>query len=205
VEHIKAWNEENKSNIWKGHYSLEHLDPYYKKGRFLDAGCGCGKYTLPLKMRGFDVVAVDVSSWALKSASKSSRARKLDIDFLAANLCDLPFSGGSFEVIWCYGVLQHLLIKEREAAISEFRRLLRSGGLLFIEVFGEKDMRYGGSEVESGTFRRKNGIVYHYFDKHELIRLLRDFDCDIIESMKEKRFNGRLFIRHMISVVAIKS
>ncbi|MCZ7356264.1 MAG: class I SAM-dependent methyltransferase [Candidatus Methanoperedens sp.] len=205
MEHIKAWNNEHKSNLWKGHYSLELLEPYSEKGRLLDAGCGCGKYSQPLKMRGFEVVAVDVSSCALKTASKSSRARKLDIDFLAANIYDLPFSGGSFDIIWCYGVLQHLLLKEREAAICEFKRLLRSGGLLFIEVFGVEDMRYGGCEVEPGTFKRKNGIVYHYFDKQELTALLLGFGCEIVESMKEKRFDGRLFTRHMISVVAKKS
>ncbi len=204
TEHIKAWNGEYKRSIWKGHYSLELLDSCCKTGRLLDAGCGSGKYAIPLGMRGFDVVGVDVSLNALKMAGKSIAGRKLDIGLLAANVYQMPFLDSSFDVIWCYGVLQHLLLNERETAISEFRRLLRKGGLLFIEVLGEEDMRYGGSEVEPDTFSRKNGIIYHYFSKSELGDLLGKFSCKIVESRKEKRFKGKSYMRHMISAVAEK-
>ncbi len=201
IEHIKAWNGE--SSIWKGHYSLAALDSC-KTGRLLDAGCGNGRYAIPLAMRGFDVVAVDVSLNALKMAGKSIVGRKIDIGLLASNVYQMPFSDSSFDVIWCYGVLQHLLLKEREAAIGEFRRLLRNGGLLFVEVLGEEDMRYGGDEVEPGTFSRKNGIVYHYFSRSELEELLGELSCKIVESRKEKRFKGKFYTRHMISAVAEK-
>ena len=202
--HIKAWNKEYKS--WKGgHYSLGVLEPYCKKGRLLDAGCGGGKYTLPLRMRGFDVVAVDVSLNALKMTGERSASLDLDIGLLAANIYQMPFAGESFDIIWCYGVLQHLLLKERESAISEFGRLLRKDGLLFIEVMGHGDMRYGGREVEPDTFSRKNGIIYHYFNKTELEELLFGFSSRISESRKEKKFNGERYTRHMISAIAKKS
>jgi ubiquinone/menaquinone biosynthesis C-methylase UbiE len=204
MEHIKAWDGEFKRSIWKGHYSLAALDSCCKTGRLLDAGCGSGKFTIPLGMRGFDVVAVDVSLNALKMTGKSIDDRKLDIGLLAANVCQMPFSDSSFDVIWCYGVLQHLLLKERKEAISEFRRLLRKGGLLFIEVLGEGDMRYGGDEVEPNTFSRKNGIIYHYFSRSELKELLGKFSCNIVESRREKRFRGKTYMRHMISAVAEK-
>ncbi len=202
--HIKAWNNEAKS--WKGgYYSLDPLPPHLKKGRLLDAGCGGGKYALPLRIRGFDVVAADLSLNALMIAGERCASLNLDIELLAANVYQMPFSDESFDVIWCYGVLQHLLIKERESAISEFRRLLKKDGLLFIEVLGENDMRYGGHLVEPDTFSRKNRIIYHYFNKTELEELLSGFSCRISESRKEKKFNGELYTRHMISAVAKKS
>jgi 2-polyprenyl-3-methyl-5-hydroxy-6-metoxy-1,4-benzoquinol methylase len=204
VNHIKAWEDEYGKSSWKGHYSLELLDPSLKKGRLLDAGCGSGKYSLPLRMRGFDVLGMDVSFKALQMVRERSQARELDIDILAANVFQMPFKEDSFDIIWCYGVLQHLLLKERESAIKEFRRILRKEGILFLEVFGKDDMRYGGFEVEPDTFSRKNGIVYHYFDNHEIEELLRDFLYKIIESRKEKRFKGKLYTRHIISVVAKK-
>jgi len=204
TEHLKAWNSEYKRSIWKGHYSLDILGSLCK-GYLLDAGCGSGKYSIPLRMRGFDVISVDVSRAALEMAAKGSKCRELDITFLAADICHLPFPARSFDVIWCYGVLQHLMLAERELAINEFRRLLRRNGTLFIEVFGEEDMRYGGNEVEPNTFKRRKGIIYHYFNKNELKRLLEGFSCRIEESKKEKRFEGRVYIRHMISVVAQRS
>lgn len=204
MEHIKAWKQEYKN--WKGgHYSLEILKPYFKTGRLLDAGSGIGKHAVPLRMQGFEVVGVDVSPDALKVASKRSADRKIDISFLAANVCTLPFREGSFDAVWCYGVLQHLLLNERELAMGEFRRLLKKEGLLFIEVLGEEDMRYGGKEVEHGTFARKNGIVYHYFSKNELEGLLKGFSFNVFESKKEKQFYGKRYTRHMISAIAKKS
>ncbi len=201
-EHIKAWNGEYKSSIWKGHYSLDPLGALCK-GRLLDGGCGSGKYSIPLQMRGFEVIGVDVSHDALKMAAKGSIRRELDIKFLAADICHLPFPEASFDVVWCYGVLGHLLSDERNLAISEFRRLLQSGGRLFLEVFGEEDMRYGGIEIEPGTFKRKKGIIYHYFNVNELNGLMGGgFSCRITESKKEKRFDGRVYIRHIISIEA---
>jgi len=204
VRHIKAWEDEYKKSIWKGHYSIEMPDASLKKGRLLDAGCGSGKYSIPLKMRGFDVVGMDVSLAALRMLSESSKSRDIDIDILAGNVFQLPFTDGSFDIVWCYGVLQHLLSEERESAICEFKRILRTEGFLFLEVFGKDDMRYGGIEVEPDTFSRENGIVYHYFDKDELEGSLSDFSCRIVEIRKEKCFKGKFYIRHMISVVAKK-
>ncbi|MBU3967061.1 MAG: class I SAM-dependent methyltransferase [Euryarchaeota archaeon] len=204
TEHIKAWNNEYKSSIWKGHYSLDILGSL-GKGRLLDAGCGSGKYSIPLQMRGFEVIGVDVSLDALKMAAKGSVCRELYMKFLAGDICHLPFQDASFDIVWCYGVLQHLLSDERELAICEFRRILSSGGRLFLEVFGDEDMRYGGIEIEPNTFKRKKGIIYHYFNINELNGLLGGFSCRITESKKEKRFDGRVYIRHMISVEARRS
>ncbi len=204
LHHIKSWEDEYKKSIWKGHYSLGMLDAAPKKGRLLDAGCGSGKYSIPLKMRGFNVVGMDVSLKALGMLKESSNSRDIDIDILAGNIFQLPFADDSFDIVWCYSVLQHLLSGERESAICEFRRILRTGGFLFIEVFGKDDMRYGGSEVEPDTFSRSNGIIYHYFDKNEVGRSLGDFSCRIIESRKKKCLKGKFYTRHMICAVAKK-
>jgi ubiquinone/menaquinone biosynthesis C-methylase UbiE len=156
-------------------------------------------------MRGFDVVGIDVSPAALKLAKESSKNRDYDIDFLTANIYQIPFQDCSFDILWCFGVLQHLLFMERTAAIHEFHRVLRKGGHLFIEVFGNEDMRYGGKEVEDDTFSRENGIIYHYFNKKEIEGLFDGFSCKIVEYRKEKRFKGKIYLRHMISAIAKKA
>ncbi len=204
MEHTKAWNKEYKSSTWKGHYSLGNIESHSINGSVLDAGCGSGKYSLPLRMRGYDVTGIDVSTRALEIAHTSGTKHCLDIDFIAGNICNLPFSDNSFDAVLCYGVLQHLLSKERKIAVSEFRRVLPKGGQLFIEVFGKDDMRYGGTEVEPDTFSRNSGIIYHYFTKDELEILLSDFSFRISESRKEKRFEGKSYTRHMINAVAKK-
>lgn len=203
-QHIKAWSDEYEKSIWKGHYSIVLPDSCDRKGLLLDAGCGSGKYSIPLQMRGFNVVAMDVSIKALRMLQETKEARRLDINIMAANVFQLPFKDHSFNMIWCYGVIQHLLTKEREKTVEEFHRVLNKNGFLFLEVFGKEDMRYGGIEVEPDTFSRKNGIIYHYFNRSELEELLKDFSIDISESRKQKWFKGKLYIRNMISAIAQK-
>lgn len=202
TQNITAWENEYKISNWKGNYSLDMLDPAMNEGRILDAGCGSGKYSIPLKMRGFDVVSLDISFRALEMLRKSSKTRELEIDIMAANVFQLPFMDDSFDLVWCYGVLQHLLSKERNTAVREFERILKKEGVLFIEVFGKDDMRYGGTEVEPDTFSRNSGIIYHYFDRKEIEELLNGFSINIIESHTEKRFKGEQYLRHRISVTA---
>lgn len=204
MEHIKAWYNEYKSSKWKGHYSLDNIELSSVKGRILDAGCGNGKYTLPLRMRGYDVTGIDVSLNALEIARTDSTKHRLAIGFIAGDICSMPFSDNSFDAVFCYGVLQHLLLKERGLAVSEFRRILVNGGGLYIDVFGKDDMRHGGIEVEPDTFSRKSGIIYHYFNREELERLLAGFSFRVFESRIIKRFDGKNYTRHMINAVAKK-
>lgn len=203
-EHIKAWNIEYECSIWQGHYSLDILESC-GQGRLLDAGCGSGKYAIPLTMHGFDVVAFDISKIGLKMAQTRCASRHLDVDLLAANIYQIPFKDNSFDIIWCYGVLQHLFSNERAYTVGELRRVLKRDGFLFIEVFGDIDMRYGGNKVEYNTFSRENGIVYHYFNKNEIAELLKGFSYRIFESFREKRFDGAYYTRHMISAKAKKT
>ncbi len=204
MNHITAWRDEYKRSTWKGHYSLKLLDSITVQGSLLDAGCGSGKYTLPLTMRGFDVVGIDISLRALRLTGESGRARKLDLNIMAADVLQLPFKDDSFDAVWCCNVLQHFMLKERTSALRQFKRVLKKGGILFMEVFGKDDFRYGGREVEPDTFSRESGIIYHYFEAVELEALLCGFSINIFESRKNKRFRGKAYTRHSISVIAKK-
>ncbi|MDD4496598.1 MAG: class I SAM-dependent methyltransferase, partial [Methanosarcinaceae archaeon] len=168
----------------------------------LDAGSGNGRYLKELA-KYYRVVGADVSFTALQS----SRNRLAKSGFLAehavASLHTLPFRPGSFEGVLCYGVLQHLFQSERMAAVLEFKRVLRKGGLVFFEVFGSEDMRFGGKAAgpegeppEENTFLRQSGIIYHYFTEKEILSLFEGFEVlDLQEVKREKKFRGEVYIR----------
>lgn len=100
----------------------------------------------------------------------------LEID-IRTDLTKLPFKGGSIDAIVCYHVLEH--IPDDQAAMRELSRILKPGGLLFLQVpwrrrvvtdedpsapveerlrrFGQDDhVRYYGSDFESRLAR--NGL-----------------------------------------------
>jgi len=204
VSHLKAWNTEHMQGIWKGPYSLDFFDRYITPpARILDAGCGVGRYTIPLAMREYEVMGVDISRFAITELDNARLRRNMQMGLAAADVCHLPFRDNTFDALVAFGVLQHLLEEERSTVLSEFARVLVPGGTIVIEVLGREDMRMGGREVENTTFLRSTGSVYHYFDPDEIKNLFSGLEViEIKENKVVKHIAGKDYTRHMISVAA---
>ncbi|NPE27987.1 class I SAM-dependent methyltransferase [Methanococcoides sp. SA1] len=203
--HFTAWEEEYSHVKWGGAAPIEAIrSKIPEKARVLDAGSGNGRHLLPLS-NFYNCVGIDVSTKALTASREYLAKRDREAHHSTASITDLPFQDNGFDAIVCFGVLQHLLRKERETAVSEFERVLKPGGMIFLEVFGIEDMRYGGEEVEEHTFVRQSGIIYHYFTKEELQSLFNGFDTsDLNDVITKKIFKGESYTRHMVNGIIQK-
>jgi len=95
----------------------------------LDAGCGGGRYTMALKLLGAgSVVGADISEPGLADARQRASAANVEgVEFVHANMLDLPFDSDQFDVVFSNGVLHHT--KSWSDGIRELLRVLRPGGL----------------------------------------------------------------------------
>ncbi|WP_342303859.1 methyltransferase domain-containing protein [Methanolobus sp. ZRKC5] len=204
--HFFAWDEEYKHVTWGGPRSISMLEGLIiPSSRVLDLGCGNGRFLLPLS-RKYESVGTDVSATAVSRArsyiSKNNSNDNSQAECLVSSITSLPFSDNSFDAVLCLGVVQHLMEEERQMAISEIKRIMKSGAILVIEVFGTGDMRYGGEEIEKNTFCRKSGIIYHYFTKEELSSLLCGFEIiEMKDNISEKIFDGKPHRRHQLRAI----
>lgn len=90
--------------------------------RILDAGCGTGGMLTRLARQG-EVTGMDFSPLAL------GFARRRDVGpLLRGSVEQLPFQGESFDLIVSLDVLYHRGVSSDLAALIEFRRCLRPGG-----------------------------------------------------------------------------
>lgn len=94
----------------------------------LDAGCGDGWITACVTAP--ELVAIDQSEASVEAA----RARGLDAR--VADLQELPFADGSFDVVMCNHVLYH--VADRSRALDELSRVLRPGGR-FVGIYNFND------------------------------------------------------------------
>jgi len=94
--------------------------------RLLDVGCGAGANAAELARYG-SVVACDRSLDALGFVRSRGIA-----SVVAASAPELPFAGGSFDVVTAYDVLEH--VDDDARFLSELARVLRSGGALALHV-----------------------------------------------------------------------
>lgn len=106
----------------------EPLLPHF--GRGLEIGAGTGYFGLNLAHAGVigEYVATDISSGMLDKLGDSARRLELDIHTACCDATRLPFSDGSFDIVFGHAVLHHL--PDLDASLAEMRRVLRPGGAI---------------------------------------------------------------------------
>lgn len=106
---------------------LQWLQPA-RHVRWLDVGCGTGIFTQLVVDRCFPeaVVAVDCAQAQIDHARRQHFSER--IDFRLADAQALPFANGSFDVVVSALVIN--FIPDRPRAVSEMRRVSRTGGVV---------------------------------------------------------------------------
>ena len=96
--------------------------------RILDAGCGTGGMLETLRPYG-QVVGADASQPALRLASTRAAA-----PLIQADVCRLPFSSESFDLVTSFDVIYHSRVSSDDEALLEMARVLRPHGLILLRV-----------------------------------------------------------------------
>ena len=94
----------------------------------LEVGCGGGILCEEIARAGFVTTGVDPSEQSLATASKHAQFSGLSIRYEKGSGEQLPFADGSFDVVFCCDVLEH--VRDLPRVISEFSRVLKPGGTL---------------------------------------------------------------------------
>lgn len=115
-------------------YYIELIIEYGSGKRVLEYGCGPGSCAFVLAQRNAIVIGIDISDFAIESATKVESERKLGVTFEVMNAEELSFADNSFDLICGSGILHHLQL---DKAYSELARTLKPGGrAVFLEPLG---------------------------------------------------------------------
>jgi SAM-dependent methyltransferase len=141
--------------------------------RVLDAGCGSGRHLCEsFRTPGVEVAGVDLNRADLGKAkgflSLMAREQKGRWLVAQADVTKLPFADGSFDVVICSEVLEH--IKDNRTAVAELVRVLKPGGDLVVTV-----PRFLPERVcwaISRAYHREPGGHIRIYKKGELMSLL---------------------------------
>jgi 2-polyprenyl-6-hydroxyphenyl methylase / 3-demethylubiquinone-9 3-methyltransferase len=98
----------------------------------LDLGCGGGFLAEEMARRGARVVGVDPSRGAIGAAVDHARRSGLRIDYMVGVGENIPLADGSFDVVACVDVLEH--VADLSLVLAQVRRVLRPGGLFVFDT-----------------------------------------------------------------------
>jgi len=114
--------------------SAAYLESELTAGRsLLDVGCGPGTITVDFaeRLSPGRVVGVDAAAGIVEQARQLAASRGLDtVEFVTADLYDLPFADDTFDIVHAHQVLQH--VADPVAALREMRRVAKPGGLVAV-------------------------------------------------------------------------
>jgi SAM-dependent methyltransferase len=96
----------------------------------VDVGCGSGALVRALAERGAHPIGLETSAEQLAPAlahDEEHRAR-----YVVGRAQQLPFANGSFDVVVFMRALHHVPAADLPRALTEARRVLRPGGLVYV-------------------------------------------------------------------------
>lgn len=113
-------------------YSYSGWSPDELKGKLvLDVGCGTGRFSEIALAAGARVVAIDYSSAV--DACRANFAGEPRLNVVQADIHALPFNPGSFDYVYCLGVLQHTPDPRR--SFLALPAMVAPGGKLTADVY----------------------------------------------------------------------
>ena len=104
-----------------------------KAGNIVDVACGTGALTrlIAEKMPGRGkITGTDLNATMIEVAKATQPATRHEIDWCVADIGNLPFDGGRFDMAFVQQGLQ--FFPDKAAALAEIRRVLRDDGRLIL-------------------------------------------------------------------------
>jgi ubiquinone/menaquinone biosynthesis C-methylase UbiE len=154
-------------------FQLSRFESLLKGKKILDAGSGSGRDVEYFLEDGFDVTGIDISQGQIKEAKKRVPKGK----FLKQDFRKTKFKDNSLDGIWCMAGFVHLPKIEIKKALNEFKRIMNKNGILYLSLKKGK-----GSKIIKQKKYDNEPLIYYYYEKLEIEKLIHDLDLEIISS-----------------------
>ena len=119
------------------------------------------------------MIGIDIDQDMLKIASETTKAEGLPVAFRQAVSWRTGLADASVDIVFCHQTFHHLV--EQEAALAEFHRILRPGGLF---LFAESTRKYIHSWIIRLLFRHPMDVQR---TAEEYIAMIRAAGFDVPE------------------------
>ncbi|PIU35922.1 hypothetical protein COT03_00915 [Candidatus Shapirobacteria bacterium CG07_land_8_20_14_0_80_39_18] len=146
--------------------------------RLLEIGSGRAVDSLSLAARGAKSYVLDFSSKSLDFSTRLARERGITIVPLRADARCLPFAGGSFDLIYSQGLVEHY--QPPDKLMEEQVRVVRPGGYVLVDVPQLVSIQAITKKVLMGMDKWPFGWERDYTEP-QLRKLFEKFGLEVID------------------------
>ncbi|MDE5768556.1 MAG: class I SAM-dependent methyltransferase [Oscillospiraceae bacterium] len=139
------------------------------KKQVLEIATGTGLVAKNTAQTAKKYIATDFSEQMLYQAQKGKKIENLY--FMKADACALPFQDHSFDVVIASNVLH--IMPDPEKALSEIRRVLKSGGILIAPTFVQENQKTSAVSLAVGRMLTMFGISYSDWTEEQYLNFLK--------------------------------
>ena len=158
----------------KLHHLLRLVDFDGWRGRsVLEVGCGAGVDLARFAQGGALVSGVDLTESAVALARTNFSQRGLPGRFEVADGEHLPFSDGTFDLVYAHGVVQYTANPQR--LVNECYRVLKPGGQAIFQVYNRVSWLNALSKIMKVGLEHDDAPVLLKFSAGEFRQLLAKF------------------------------
>jgi len=140
---------------------LMHQAQPFPNEYILDFGTGTAELAILIKKKRqtSNVIAIDIDPKVLKIAKRKIIRESLDIQIIEYDGKTFPLSSDSFDKVVSCLVFHHLSPDQKNYALSEIYRVLKTGGKIYIADWG----------LERNAFKATFMNLFKYFDSLKYI------------------------------------
>lgn len=115
---------------WQEEYAKMVSKCLPQNATVFDGGCACGSILNGFKKLGFKVKGLDLSQYMIDLGKK--HFEYANDELMCGSLTDIPLSDNSVDLVHSAQVLEHIPQKLMDDIVSEFERILKPGGKMFL-------------------------------------------------------------------------
>jgi SAM-dependent methyltransferase len=183
LSQVSYWDRVAQEKRFSHPLRLDWLERYLNNplAKILDYGCGYGRTLAELSQAGYEhAVGTDFSEAMLRRA----RRENPDSMLVRNDGSDLPFKSESIDAVLLFAVLTCIPDDNNQRLVlSEVKRVLRSGGLLYISDLMLNDDQRNRERYEHhaerykcyGVFELPEGVVVRHHQKEWIEELTQPF------------------------------
>lgn len=197
-----AWSNFYNSFKWNGVSNIQWFSSYIKPEiNVLELGCGNGKTLIELSKFNLNITAIDLSQKAIDISKNTVKNSK--IKYVRLDVMDIESLNETYDLIIGNYFLHHFIDSSAEIVLKKLYSVLNKDGIIAMENFSINDVRFSKGKKLDDTVFLRNNILYNYFSKERLEKIILNSNFEIIENVERERISAKV-VKHYLFRTIIK-